>query len=681
MNKTTNSLNQRDDKILKMGQEIKSIEQKILTEEANSNRKQTLLSKMVYGLVAICTLTLAISGMLMLQSVNSSDSQTSLADAIYTCAKEETQINMTCVIPAKTSPTYTTGCPSGYSTMDAICVKATDSTCANYQYSVPAENGMCKIDPANMDKVLVSDVRDYDGRQCNGVGYNLKRYSVGQFDKNSGLIVCSNILSVTAGKQNFRFNPKYVNPDIKTPETTQTGNVNSACPSGYSTIENGTKCSRPATTTGCNAGGEYMTTDNTCAPCPAGKYCPATATNTTQVVVCGNGGTLSTDKARCTANNKITYTKYVDGCSSEYIKLDKTCAIKELRTHDLGCSYYYASENANIKAIESGTLASMTACSTGGRSDFATTSIFKVSDLNCDGANTFWYNYNVAYDPLVCGSDLTAGKTQFRWTAQSFTKITALQKIADGQIRECPLGWMDAGGDTCYQAPITREYRGPIDCAINTFVPTGSTTCTVCPANTTSIMGSTSASDCKTVVCTNGAINPPICNTCPSGQEMKNNVCANVVVVVPAPVVPTPTPNVPSLPINVITIKTDNRVQTPEIPKPAVVVQPCVSQTGYYTDNNGYCQICPIGYYCPGKANTPMVCPVGTTTEYQGAKNAIECKALKVSTTTITRTVRTGGSQIFGIVGVLSAIFGYGYYFLFVRSSKGKFTKGWSKIK
>jgi hypothetical protein len=657
------TLSQRDKHITQIENELKNIEHRIIKEEQKTSRNLSLLSKLSYVLVSIFTFVLVITGAMNLQS--NFDLKTSQADMVYNCNQGETLVGTNCILPSKTTTgNYETKCQTGFTNMDSVCVKllticsiavAPDkgtcnpsTSCSNLPNAVDAESGLCKIDPTKIANFLITDVSDYDGRQCNGQGWNLKKYKQ--------TIVCSNVLNATQ-KENFRMVNKVI---IEVGNYETIGTNSNSCPSGYTPIENGTKCSRPATTTGCDKGGEYLN-NSKCEPCPAGKFCPATNGNSNQVPVCSNGGSLSEDKTRCIANNKITYTKYIDGCSAEYIKLDKTCAIKEERTHSLGCTYFYASGNENLKAVESGKLAGFNACSTGGRQDFNDTAIYKVADFNCDGTGTAWYNYNVAFDPLVCGTDLTLGKTQFRWTVQTFAKITPLQKIADGQIRECPTGWLDMGGDSCYQAPIIRQVTTPIDCPINTFAPMGSASCTVCPANTTSVGGSTTAESCKPVVCNNGTVNPPACNICPTGKVMVNNQCVE-----------------PAKP----EVKIDTRiVYTIDTPKPKVVVEPCVSQAGYFTDSNGFCQICPIGYYCLGKTNSPIICPVGTTTEYQGAKTEIECKSKPVQSTTVIRTIRTGGVSVMATGLIMIVILSYGYYYLFLVNQKGKFSKSWSKVK
>jgi hypothetical protein len=679
------TLTDRKEKINNVEQEIKGIEARILKEERQNSYAISILSKISYVLVSVLTLLIVLSGVYSFQS--NVETKVSQAGVVYNCNAGETLTNNTCVIPAKENATFETVCPTAFVQMKSVCVRqvpivtsCNDTTVNGVKMAsmcalppcfsmkmVYAETGFCKIDPTKLNDVKLSDVSDYDGRQCSETaGFNLKKITFGY---GTSQIVCANILN-GLDKTTFRVVDTKNNQILEVGNfETRTTNSTKLCPSNYTVIENGTKCSRSATTTNCNMGGEYLK-DGKCEPCPAGKFCPVANGTTTQVPVCANGGTLSEDKTRCVANNKITYTKYIDGCSSEYIKLDKTCAIKEIRDHSLGCTYYYASGNENIKAVDSGTLAGMPACSTGGRQDFATTSIVKVADFNCDGVNTAWYNYNVAFDPLVCGTNLSAGVVQFRWTAQSFSKITPLQKIVDGQVRECPVSWLDAGGDSCYQAPIIRQVTTFIDCPINTFAPMGSVTCTVCPVGTTSPMNSTSAEACKPIVCTNGTINAPACNVCPSTQMMTNNQCVVIPVVTPVTTV-------------------DTRVNVIELPKPKIV-EPCVSQPGYYTDTNGFCQICPIGYYCPGKTNSPIVCPVGTTTTYQGAKSQTECKAIQVqvetpvvtnNTTTIIRTIRTGGMSYLVAGLSVAVMFAIGYYYVFMSKSKGKFYKNWSKIK
>lgn len=671
MTKEPNKVSQyskRDQNISKMQNDIRDIELKILQEEKSISKKQTFISKIVYCMVAVCTITVVLSGFVAFQN---GTTQLSQAGTVYSCSTGEKLDGSDCLIPVKVdSKVAPLACAANFKELGKVCVRTEPvAACTTFNKAVAAESGLCKLDPAQISVINISDIMDVDGRECATGGFSLKRYNVGQgVSSPTGPIVCANTMNNISGKENFRFYPTKI-LEVRTVEAGTSVNKNLPCPTGYTNytkqvaLDVGGFCARPATTTSCSAGGEYLdATDKKCKVCPAGQYCPATSTTSNQVVVCANGGTLSSDKTRCTANNKYTSIKYTAGCKAGYVKLDQTCAVKEIRNHDLGCSYFYASENENIKAVDSGTLAGEKACSTGGRSDFESTSIVQVSTLQCDGVGTSWYNYNVRLDPLICGTTLASGKTSFRWTAMTYNEIRPLEQIANGEIKECPQGWTDAGGDTCYQAPITVTYTGSIDCVANTYAQAGATSCTPCPANTTSPAKSGLAQDCVVATCTNGAINPALCNVCPSGFEIKNGKCNPIVVVVPE--------NKPDIRV----------VKEITVTKPETKKESCVSNPGYYTDQIGNCQICPIGYYCPGNTNSPVICPVGTTTAYQGAKTVGECKSTAVPTTTVITTVRTGGLETFAIGSILAAIFGLGYYYFFVKKSKSNINNEWTKL-
>jgi uncharacterized surface protein with fasciclin (FAS1) repeats len=376
-----------------------------------------------------------------------------------------------------------------------------------------------------------------------------------------------------------------------------------------------------------------------CKPCPASQYCPNNSTGATTVKLCVNGGSLSGDK--CIAPNKISQTLYTDGCSSEYIKLDQSCAIIEVRTHDLGCTYYYASDNVNALSVlsEDGVR-----CSTGGRTDFGTTSIVKVSDLQCDGPDSAYYNYNVAYDPLVCGKGNPANKASFRWSQNSFTKITGLQKLGKS-TSVCPATWISLNDTECYQLVSTQEYKAKNDCPVNNYCPEGSTVPTPCPVNTTSPAKSTKLTDCVAPVNNGGGV--IIISTGVSSaafsQIAQIAVCAS---------------------------------------KPGEYFTngscvPCIS--GYYCPGgNNTPIICPIAYYCPPASSNPTPCPVGTTTVGLGSRVLEDCKATAKPAVTA---VRTGGLQVFiAIFSTLSFAF-FGYIYLSSKNAKGALNQGWSKVK
>jgi uncharacterized surface protein with fasciclin (FAS1) repeats len=861
--------------------QILSVENQILDGQTKNSAKEGyiakqtgFLKKIITAVGFLCILSVSLTGALIAQNVENKDTN---ASAVYSCVVGETLVGTNCISPASSYPVYGEGCPTGYITMQSVCAKVEVKSCSDFSKAVVAEAGLCKV---NVNNVLLSEVTDSDGRTCNGNGYNFKRYNVdlplNSFD---GPVVCASAFSAVFGKENFRFIPSKV-IDIKNFTTSQTGSTTVPCLTGYTAIENNTKCSRPATIVGCNAGGEYLTNFNffgtitanaqtasntqtntatgtntnatadsasnidltggaqssrsstsissyssstrssvtsvssfaiasptqniaqlasannglstlvstlgkadlvsavsgtdkltvlaptndafakipaatlnlllkpenketlvkilkyhvinsearstdiakltevttlegskvnisvsnskivlnsnvnvvyadtlatngvihtidtvlipstvnlsalkdnsvttassvstttttttpapvhalnlSCKPCPAGQYCPINATAATTIKVCPNGGVLTGDK--CIAQNKITTKTFTDGCSSEYVKLDQTCAIIEVRTHDLGCSYYYASDDVNVLAVLDGTR-----CSTGGRTDFASTSIIKASDLQCDGPDSAWYNYNVAYDPLVCGKGDPANKTAFRWSVNSFTKIVGLQKLA-ANTQVCPESWTAINTNDCYQPVLVQEYKARNDCPVNTYCPEGSTTPTACPANTTSPAKSTKLADC-------------VANTTGGG---------------------------------VITISTATSSSS------AVVVAPnaiCTSKPGEYFTNGAcvpciagyYCLggtnapiICPVGYYCPPASASPTVCPVGTTTVGQGSKVLDDCKAIAKPAPT---SVRSGGLQVFvAIFSTLSLLF-FGYLYLSSKNAKGAMASDWIKIK
>ena len=430
------------------------------------------------------------------------------AQLVKACTAGETLEGDNCVFVKTSVPKYESGCATGYSLMDAICVQATAKTCADFKNSLPAENGLCKIDP---EAVLIYEIVDFDGRHCNGSDYNLKKYNVG-LPRNSqdGVVVCANSFNVTSGKQNFRFYPKSIT-NTKNIETVVVGQETPTCPAGYTEIATN-KCSRPAVAQTCSQGGEVFD-GSKCNTCPAGQYCPNNGIISKTMTVCGGGGTLV--GGVCTAPIKYAVTTYTDGCGTGFVKMDQSCAIIENRTHDTGCSYFYASSTTLKTAV----LGSDGLCSTGGSTDFNTVDIYKVADLQCNGAGTAYYNYNVSYDPTVCGNDYaTVGKAGFKWLPTTFSKITAIQKLPS-QSMICPVSWTDNGGNSCKQNPITQEFRDPVNCPVNTYCIAGSNQPTPCPAGTISPANSKVVTDCTPIPCTNGAINPPTCVTCPTNQD------------------------------------------------------------------------------------------------------------------------------------------------------------------
>ena len=466
--------------------------------------QSSMFKKISIGLTTFITIVLVASSFFggnLLQKLGT-------AQLVKACTAGETLEGDNCTFIKTSTPKYESGCITSYSLMDAICVQANNKTCADFKNSLPAENGLCKVDP---ESVLIYEIVDFDGRHCNGSDYNLKKYNVG-LPRNSqdGIIVCANSFNTTSGKQNFRFYPKSIT-NTKNIETVVVGQETPTCPAGY--VEMATnKCSRPAVAQTCSEGGEVFD-GSKCNVCPAGQYCPNNGIISKTMTVCANGGTLTIGV--CTAPIKYTVTTYTDGCGTGFVKMDQSCAIIENRTHDTGCSYFYASSNSNKVAI----LGSDGLCSTGGSVDFNTVDIYKVADLQCNGTGTAYYNYNVSYDPTVCGNDYaTVGKAGFKWLPTTFSKITAIQKLPS-QSMICPVGWSDNGGNICKQNPITQEFRDPVNCPINTYCIAGSNQPTPCPAGTISPANSKVVTDCTPIPCTNGAINPPVCVTCPINQD------------------------------------------------------------------------------------------------------------------------------------------------------------------
>ncbi len=593
------------------------------------------------------------------------------AAPVYACPTGETLSGMDCVINVNTSPTFATQCPSGSTEMLNICTQRTAKVCTDFYKMVVAEAGLCRIDPTQTTNVVLGDVSDSDGRYCRAQNtptfnspslFNVKNYK----NATGGAIkVCANGLDVL-DKTTFRLEPFTIEM-IRDYVTTQTGTTNSLCPTGYTAFNNNTQCKRPAVARACDMAGEYFATSG-CVPCVAGQYCPMpNANNTSTVTICPNGGMLSADKTKCTAQNKIATTTYTDGCPSGLIKMDQTCSIEEIRTVNINsCTYFYASSNENLKASDANPSTrtqdgnSYKMCTGNNVSNPSATytptsaEISLASPLQCLGAGSQWYNYNVFLDPLVCGVG-TVGTTGFVWTAKTFSKITPLQKIPSTTLI-CPNGWMEMDATTCHQPPITVEYKGPIPCPINTYSMAGASSCIVCPNGGTSPAGSMSLAAC---------ITPPV---------------------TPPPAIITTS----STSLNVVTINLPTPPPAPKIP--------CVSPMGSYTNSNGDCVPCPAGTMSmnPGSKSINdcikiMTCAdflargmgdfkigdVNYSRERDMDNNGIACELPKMATVT---TVRTGGNQIFStsmlVVAIISALIG-----LVLVKKENQFSNNWSKIK
>jgi hypothetical protein len=450
-----------------------------LNQIFNKYQNQILVSLFItLGIVSI-----VFTSLVGLVNLLNAPAKVSQAASVYQCTTGETLSNTNCLSPASTYPIYTEACEAGYTAMDFVCVTFVQKVCTDYPEAVvdTMDATLCKI--GNIDNVQYAEITDNDGRQCKGNGYNFKYYNVDlTLTSNTGPIVCAGPFSTVSGKVGFRFIPRTIT-SIRNFLTSQTGSSAPICASGYTLVN--AQCSVPAKVSNCNAAGEYLdTASGTCKPCAANKYCLNSTVGETATSICANGGTLANNL--CVAANKVVSMSYVDGCTSAYQRYDKTCAIEEIRTHDLGCSYFYASDNVNVLAVQDTTLpvGSLNICSTGGRTDYSTTSITKVADLECAGPGTGWYNYNVAYDPLVCGNTFDANnKAAFRWSEKTFLKIVGLQKLgSDSTI--CPSGWTPvANSENCSQPPIVQRLAVVSDCPAGSLAPLGSDQLSDCTTN------------------------------------------------------------------------------------------------------------------------------------------------------------------------------------------------------
>ena len=504
--------------------------------------QNTFKTKIILALFLIFSTILMIAGPLISSEFSANNFlKKSNAAAVLTCSPSETISGNLCLTNRVSNPTFGLACEPGYTPSESACIQFVPKTCADYNNAIVAEPGYCKYDPAIT--LYDGQILDYDGRTCNIINGSTEmwflRYSVTPLPSGatSGPIVCATVFqtSIVAGTiaaPNFRFIPRNVT-NIHNFVNTQTGSVLSPCPTGYTAL-GANQCSRPAISNVCNAGGEVGTIVNnaiSCSSCPAGRYCKLTQ-NLTNQVNCPNGGTLDLNNQKCTITNfKYSFTSYIDGCdtASGYIRLDQSCAIKQLRDHDIDrCSYFFASSFSAQYAVPANP-PDTTICSTGGSTAFADTDILKTDDtLQCNGPGSGWYNYNVAYDPLVCGNTYDPlNKAAFRWSAATFTKITGLQKLPQTS-NACPNGWTEVSSisSDCYQAPITLTARGSSICPTNFYCPANTIDPIACPINYSSPEGSDELIDCILNVCGNGAINYPTC-TCASNQTLVNGICTN----------------------------------------------------------------------------------------------------------------------------------------------------------
>jgi Excalibur calcium-binding domain len=633
-----------------------------LKTKINKNKKSNMTKNMIKVFskvfLSISAFSLLVPFSIAIMTSNNNTPNIASAAPVYLCPAGETLTGMDCTIAPTTSPTFATQCPTNFVEMTNICVRRTAKACTDFYKMVSAETGLCKIDPTQIANVLLSDISDSDGRYCRpevtSVFTSPSNFNVKNFKNASGgaIKVCANILN-GLDKTTFRLE-MFTIEEIKDYVTIQTGTTTPTCPSNYTIFDNNTKCKRSALAKACDAAGEYFTTTG-CTPCPAGQYCPMPNTNNAgTAIACVNGGTLTTDKTKCTANNKVSVTTYTDGCIAPLVKMDKTCVIQETRTHSLGCTYFYATSNANIKAVNANPSTktqdtkNYDMCS-GGTFIISATSgeVVKVSDLECLGTGSAWYNYNVSFDPLVCGVG-TLGTASFNWTADTFQKITPLQKIPVVTL-VCPSGWTEMDATTCYQPPVTIEYKGPVDCPINTYAMAGASSCTICPNGGTSAVKSMSLSYCNNII-----------NT-----------------------------------ISVITTVTSVNTIIPVTPTITPVKVPCVSPMGYYTNQNGDCTPCPAGtmsmmvgaksladclkiltcedFLAKGMGDFKIGDP-NYSKERDADGNGVACELPKVVITT----VRTGGNQFislsFLIVSIISGVIGFS-----LLKKQNSLAKSWSK--
>jgi hypothetical protein len=372
---------------------------------------------------------------------------------------------------------------------------------------------------------------------------------------------------------------------------------------------------------------------SSCKPCPINSYCTA---QTTTNLKCGQGSDLIGSK--CQADIKVTQITYSDGCAPEYIKLDKTCAIKQIRDHDFGCSYYFASNYEFITAVDMPD----GKCSTGGRTDFDSTNIFKVDGPECAGPGTQWYNYNVAYDPLVCGFTTynPNDKAAFRWSADSYIKITGLQKIPT-QSYICPTNWTpDVGDDNlCEQDPINLIYTSATPCPPGTTSPANSTSATACiaPISSSSV---TSSSSSSSIIST--STNTSISSVSSSSTAKVEN--------------------------SFITITNSSSSLAASS---AILTTPgCINA--------------PIGTFGNSANPTCLPCPAGKTTQSEGAKSADQCVAIAIVAVTnpasTVITTRTGGLATLSLIFMLASAITAAYIYADSHLKQGVHS-GWKKLK
>ena len=626
--------------------------QKTFNKFINKHQNKILVSLFItLGIVSLVFTSLV--GLVSIQNIPTKNSQ---ASGVYQCAAGETLSGTNCLSAAISYPIYTEACESGYIAMDSVCVTFIQKICTDYVEATIdiIDSTLCKFN--NINNVLLNEITDNDGRQCKGVGYNFKRYNVGlATTSTAGPVVCSNAISGVSGKANFRFIPRSIT-SIRNFVTTQTSTSSPVCASGYTII--GSQCSIASRIISCNVAGEYLDSSaSTCKPCPADKYCLNSTAGETNSSVCPNGGILTNNI--CLSANKVDIYTYADGCTSAYVRFDQTCAIEEIRTHDFGCSYFYASDTVNVTAVQDPNVLNNTflRCSTGGRTDFANTSIVKISDLQCDGPGTGWYSYNVSYDPLVCGNAYDVNnKAAFRWSEKTFTKIVGLQKIG-ASTTICPTGWTEvANTQNCSHTPIVQRFAIVNSCPVGSFAPAGSdqlSDCIVlCPSSSSSssvlslrtssslsLSSSSSSTSAPQIVFNSinpfGSVNVNAQSTCASLSSGGSGVI-------------------------VITTQTSSSSVSNSSSSSSAKTE-CSLKSNEYIENN-QCKPCPAG--------TVVI-----------SSNPISIKDCVVTAIVDKPTIRTGGNQVLQDVLALSISALILFVYFNVKNYHKKFLSGWSKLK